>query len=261
MKDQSVCPARLHFKKLARAGEIETDVSLAAIFGSAIHHGIELRLKNETNPFTAANEYLQDELESKNYNLFESKEYQDKYVILNQCLENFENDFYPSLREALTDPEHQVELKLETPFRKGVLVGKVDVALPGIFADWKSGRILSDSEIATNPQAGFYWYLAQKTGLEPPKEFVYVYLQGKNLAKKVSKTGKMIADRENKMMKYSFSVFPTEDSINRLLNNFIVPLAKAYEDGVVYKNPSQYNCSGCSYRTACWQYDLPKIDD
>ena len=142
-------------------------------------------------------------------------------------------------------------------------MGVVDVALPGIFADWKTGaRVPSDFMLAMEPQSGFYFYLAQKTGMETPKEFVYVYLSGRNVNYKASeKTGKVTADRNNKLMKFSFPVYPTEESVNSLLTNYIQPLAKQYEDGVIYKNPSDYNCGGCRYRTACFQTNLPSIGD
>lgn len=261
LSDQARCPARVYFKKLAREGKIQTDISLPAVFGSAVHYGIEQRLKREANPFEVARAYLDEELGEAGYVDFASKQYQDKYEVMTVCLNHFEEHFYPNLRKAITDPEHQVELRLETPFRKGVLVGKIDIALPEVFADFKTGKPAQQFELVTNPQAGFYWFLAQECGLQPPKEFVYVYLQGVNLAKKVSKSGKITADRENKMMKFSFPTYPTSEWVEKLFKNQIIPLAKAYEDGVVYKNPSLQNCSTCSYRTVCPDYDLEIVSD
>lgn len=259
--DQARCPARNYFKKLARKNDIQTDISLPAIFGSAVHHGIEKRLKDGDNAFEKAKDYLESELEGSSVKTSD-KDYQDKYSLMDKCINNFENYFYESLKKTLTDPQSQVELRLETPFRKGILVGKIDIALPEILADWKTGKPpYNPSELAMSPQAGFYWYLAQKSGLQPPKEFVYVYLQGQNLAKKVSKTGKVTADRENKMMKFSFPTYPTESWVESLFKNQIVPLAKAYESGIIYKNPSVQNCSSCSYRTVCPDFELPVIVD
>lgn len=263
LKNQAVCPARLYFKKQAKEGKIKEDINLPMVFGSAVHKGIEERLKYERNPFEVAQNYVAEKLEEANYPSFGSKEYEDKQKLLTSCLTNFEEYFYEDLRTSLSDPEHQVELKLETPFRKGLLVGVVDIALPGIFADWKSGtRIPSDFSLSMEPQSGFYFYLAQKTGMETPKEFVYVYLTGRNVNYvKSERTGKLTADRNNRMMKFSFPVYPTEESVNSLLNNYIMPLAKQYEEGVIYKNPSDYNCGSCLYKTACWSTDLPLIND
>jgi PD-(D/E)XK nuclease superfamily len=253
LRDQATCPARIYFRRLAKEGRIKTDLNLPMIFGSAVHKGIEERLKFERNSYKVADEYINQTLEEGGFSAaFGTKEFADKQLLKSKCLDNFEQKFYPSLREQIVDPEHQVELRLETPFRKGILVGVVDVAMPGIFADWKTGaRVPSDFSLMMDPQSGFYFYLAQQTGMELPKEFVYVYLTGKNLG----------PSRKDPMMRYSFPVYPTEESVDNLLNNYIVPLAKAYEEGVIYKNPSDYNCSGCLYRTACMQTNLPATND
>lgn len=232
------------------------------VFGSAVHKGIEERLKYERNPYIVSQLYLEENLAAYTKGIdYTVKEYDDKQELLKLCINNFEENFYQDLRTALVDPINQVELKLETPFRKGFLVGVVDVGMGGIFADWKTGKVPTDSQLLRDPQAGFYWYLAQKNGLEPPAQFVYVFLTGKNVNYVRLKSGIMRADGKNRMMKYSFPVYPTEEGVNRLLNNYIIPLAKQYEEGVIYKNESDYNCGGCLYRTACKDYDLPKITD
>jgi hypothetical protein len=232
------------------------------VFGSAVHKGIEERLKFERNPYIVSQLYLEENLAAYSKGIdYSVKEYDDKQELLQTCIKNFEDLFYHDLRQAIVDPINQVELKLETPFRKGFLVGVVDVGMAGIFADWKTGRVPTASALKMDPQSGFYWYLAQKTGLEPPKEFVYVYLTGKNMNYIRSKGGNYRVDSKNPKMQYSFPVFPTEESVNHLLNNYIIPLAKQYEEGVIYKNESDYNCGGCLYRTACKDYDLPSIKD
>lgn len=264
LSNMAVCPARLYFRQLAKEGKIPVDLNLPMIFGSAVHKGIEERLKFERNPYTVADEYIEKTLEEAGQlgPALALKEYGVKQALKQRCIENFETAFYPSLREQLTDPEHQVELRLETPFRKGVLVGVIDVAMPGIFADWKTGsRVPSDFSLMMNPQSGFYFHLAQQTGMEPPKEFVYVYLNGKNMAYRPTRTGGTTVNKDEPQIRYSFPVYPTEESTNALLNNFIIPLAEAFENGVLYKNPSDFNCGSCLYRTACLSTNLPPRGD
>src|SRR5271165_1132137 len=182
LKTQAICPARHFFRKEVKAGRITQDSNLPMVFGSAVHKGIEERLKYERNPTVVAQLYLEENLSAftkgKDYSV---KEYDEKQFLLHTCINNFEEHFYHDLKEALVDPINQVELKLETPFRKGYLVGVVDIGMAGIFADWKTGRVPTASALKMDPQAGFYWYLAQQNGLEPPKEFVYVFLTGKNM--------------------------------------------------------------------------------
>lgn len=269
LKDEEVCSARNFFASEVRAGRISKEQlspSLKATFGSAIHKAIELRLKGRSdNSFKNAEDYVQKELEEINYTGWNTDEFNENHDTLERCLKNFEELLYKDLVQSLTDPEHQVELKLETPFRKGILVGKVDLTLPGIYADFKTGRIPTDFNILQNPQAGFYFYLAQRVGLEPPKEFVYVYLQGKNIAYRPPKkgSGPAVLDKENPSYRLSYPTFPTSESVEKLFKNYVIPLAIRYEQGIYVKNRSTMNCSGCKYRKICIDedYPLPEIGE
>lgn len=221
-------------------------------------------MKYERNPFDVAKENLAEELEKKSFTYFNDPDYVESYRNLNVCLTNFEETHFPDLRELITDPEHQVELRLQAPFRKGFLVGKIDLALDGLYADWKTGKVPQDFDIQLNPQAAYYWHLANMNGLPVPEEFRYVYLRGINKAKRLSeKTGKMVPDNRdgNKKIITNFPVHPKPEQMESVMQNHIVPLAKAYEEGVIYKNPSSYNCKTCSYRTMCLNTDLPTILD
>jgi hypothetical protein len=186
----------------------------------------------------------------------------EKQELVKECLQNFEDNFYGDLSRALTDPEHQVEVQMEAPFRKGVLLGVADIMLPGICADWKTGaRIPSAFNLFSETQHAIYWHLAQQCGT-PFDEFVYVYLIGKNVNMMRTKTGKVQANPNDRKLQFSFPVNPTKESVDSLMRNYVNPLAKQYENGVLYKVENDQNCGGCRYRTACHfsEYrDLPEI--
>lgn len=157
------------------------------------------------------------------------------------------------------DPKN-VEVRIEAPFRKGKLVGVVDLIHMGAFIDWKTGaKVPSGHFLDQSPQGGFYTLLAEQSNgvIQVPHNFVYVYLVGKNMNYTATKTGKVMANRHDPLMKYSFPVQWPKTKVVDLLNNYINPAAQAYESGVVYKNVSEYNCNSCQFRTVCKDYSLP----
>ena len=264
LRDQASCPARNYFRQLVKEGKAKEDLRIPALAGAAIHKGIEERLKFERHPLVVAKNFLDQSLEeSGNQQYIGGEDYTSTMDHMTKCVSAFEEHFYPSLKETITDPEHQVEVQVETPFRQGIMVGRIDLIIPQVcFTDFKTGKVVpSDFDLLMEPQHGFYFYLGRKVGMELPNQFVYVYLKGKNLAYHTTKNGNVVVDRKNPQIRYSFPVQPTKESVDSLLNNFIIPVAKLYEEGVLYKNPSSYNCGQCFYRSTCIQTDLPSIGD
>lgn len=269
LKDQALCPARLHFKKMVRLKQAEEDMNYPTVYGSAVHLAIEKRLKQETDDGKkVAYEYVQENLLDKfDPKLFDHKEIESRNEQLERCIDNFEREFYVPVLEQIDDPEHSVEVGLEIPWRKGFLVGKVDVILPDNWADWKSGmRVPSDTDLINDQQSLIYYYMAYKTGIPTPKAFNYVYLHGTNVAKKIEtlKSGpnkgkeRYVPDDDNPIWKYTYPVYPNDQRVNNMLRNWAIPLARSMETGIVYKNKSAYNCKSCRYRTVCSQTDLPE---
>lgn len=270
-KDVKQCPAKRFFAKEAREGRIKEDPAIAAVVGSAIHLGIEERFKYERNPMTVAKLFMQENLFDK----FDARELDQKELIertdvLDRCIKNFENHYFQIVRDELTDPLSQVELELEIPWRKGWLVGKVDIALPHMFGDWKtSPNHPKDKDIEREIQHQLYYYMAAKLGLPLPEVFRYVYLYGFNEARKTviiergPNKGKerVVADNDNPVWHFDFDAKPTKESVNSTLLNQVIPLARILEEKIVYKNPSQYNCAKCKYRTVCPDYKLPTASE
>lgn len=277
LQNYAQCPARLYFKKLIREGIIPVDeesISLPAVFGSAAHKGIEERLKHGTDPVEAASVYLQKNLFDKYAGVkldpFKAQ-IEDRRLHMYRCLDNFEKEFYPTLADTVK-PEN-VEVRVEAPFRKGKLVGVIDlIHTPEngtgetFFADWKTGeKVPGYATLYGSPQGGFYVLMAkQSNGLVPvPKQFVYVYLAGKNQARVATKTGRKVgqprADTKNPQYQYSFQVTWDDARLESLQRNYLEPLASAYETGIVFKNKSDFNCNTCQYREICDKTDLPKV--
>jgi hypothetical protein len=169
------------------------------------------------------------------------------------------------------DPEHQVEVGLEVPWRKGVFVGKIDILFSDdIASDWKSSlRVPNLVDLRRQQQAYIYPYLLEKTGLPRPTLFNYVYLYGTNVAKRQEqyKTGPRkgqwhdVEDTEHPVWKYTWEVKPTVEQINKVVRNWAIPLARAMEEKIFVKQESAYNCNSCRFRTACKQTDLPSMDE
>ena len=266
------CPARRFFARLAREGKIEEDPAIPAVRGSAIHKAIEDRLKFGSNPYVTADLYLQEHLLDKfDASAFNAKEVIENQKVTKRCLDNFENVYLPLIADQITDPEHQVELGLEIPWRKGWLVGKVDLALPHIWADWKtSDSQPKEGQIDGELQDKIYYYMGAKTGVSLPEIFRYVYLFGFNNARKIEiiqrgpNRGKerVVTDDENPKWQFEYDAKPpTPQGVNDSLINQVIPLARIIEENIVYKNPSPQNCSKCKFRTVCPDYKLPTQDE
>lgn len=268
-KDVMVCPARRHFGKLARAGEIQEDPAIAAVIGSAIHLGIEERLKYERNPMTVAKLYVQENLLDKyDAKAIDKKELLERTEIMDRCLRNFESHYLRIALDELTDPESQVELSLEVPWRKGWLVGKVDVALPHLYVDWKSSPAHPRAgQIDNELQHQLYYFMSAKLGLPTPEVFRYIYLYGFNEARKLEKiksgpnAGKdrVVTDNDNPVWQFEFDTKPTPQTVNKTLSDKVIPLARVLEENIIYKNPSPSNCSKCKYRTVCPDFSLDTV--
>lgn len=264
----ATCPARNYFSILAYEGKIQEDPAYPLVYGQAVHKGIEERLKNGKDAKKVAAEYVQENLLDK----FDAKRLNPetlakKWDLATKCIDNYEEHFHRRLVEEFeihdVDPASALEVKLQVPFRQGILSGVIDVITPsGPWLDWKSGsRVVGMDALIRDPQAGIYYYLAKESGLKPPNIFEYIYLTGKNVAMKRDKNGKAMADRSNPKMLYQFKVHQDLDKVNRLFAEYVTPLAKLYEEGVVYKNPTEQNCGGCQYRTACVNTELPAVKD
>lgn len=278
LRNQADCPARNLFGKLARENKIAEDPALPLVFGSAAHKEIEMRLLHNTPRFQAYKQYLDE-------NLFEkfktsqlahlSTKIEDKDEDARWCLDRFEEVFYPSLSnpESGFDPASGLEVKLQAPFRKGVLTGVIDVLFPGGFmADWKTGsKIPPLARLKRDAQAVLYYYLGKHAGLSQAGYFTYVYLKGVNyqMVKTEYKSGKKKGqtyfkadpDFPTKEWAYSYNILTDDDKLSRIMADKIEPLARQYEEGVVYKNESDLTCNTCSYRTVCPDYTLPRKVD
>lgn len=291
LRTQATCPARRYFKRLAKEGKIETDPALPLVFGIAVHEAIETRLKTGRNPFDTFGEFVQKELLDKfPANKLDIDAITDRQKDMERCIRNFERDFYPNLFFLLGDnPEDYLEVTLEAPYRKGVLIGKMDVILPNgveAMSDWKTGetpygpgskppaRAKAMKYLVQNTQSPIYYRLAKLVDIPPPRKFNFVFLQGVPTKKSqvidpetkkpaFLKSGKnkgqpkMEWDKVNDIQ-YTFPVFQDDDSVAKTFRNVIDPLAKLYEDDVLYKDVSALNCGTCAYRTACPDYDLPE---
>lgn len=278
LKNQSDCPARNLFGQLVKKGEIPEDPALPLVYGSAGHKEIEERLKHNTPRFKALEEYLDKELYSK----FKPaqleplrKKMADKMDDLKWCMDRFEENFYPSLSDPNLgfDPQSGLEVKLQAPFRMGILTGVIDVLFPGGFmADWKTGsKIPHIDRLRRDQQAVLYYYLGKHHGFKNAGQFTYVYLKGVNYQMKEfeyksgknegQKYWKADPDFPTSQWTYSFNILTDDDKLDRIMADRIEPLARQYEQGVVYKNESDMNCGTCSYRTACPDYKLPRKVD
>jgi CRISPR/Cas system-associated exonuclease Cas4 (RecB family) len=238
------------------------------VFGSAAHKGIEERLLHGKDAEKEAYFYVQEELIDKfPGNKLRAETIEKKWDLVKKCLANFEERYYRDIMTQFSvdgaDIASSVELKLEVPFRQGILTGVVDLIMPnGVFIDWKTGsRVPSDDTLIRDPQAGIYYYLAKQLNMRPPTTFEYVYLVGKNVARKRNDEGQDIADRANPKHLYSFQVRQDDAKITRLMAEYVNPLAEQLERGVLYKNPSDTNCAGCQFKTACWQTELPSAKE
>lgn len=268
LSNQATCPARNYFAKLAYEGKIEEDPAYAMVFGSAAHKGIEMALRNGEDPYRVAHDYIQEELLDKFGPRINPTTVAKKWDLVEKCLKNFQDNFYARMMTTIGDKmESSLEVKLQVPFRQGLLTGVVDVIMPnGIFVDWKTGsKIPSDDTLLRSPQAAIYYYLAKKLEMEVPKVFEFVYLVGKNVnMKRVEEgknAGKPTPDRANPKNLYSFQVRQDESKVNRMFAEYVNPLAEQMERGVIYKNPSDMNCAGCQYKTACWSTELPSAKE
>ena len=256
-----ICPAKLYFKDLARQGLIETDTALSAVFGSGVHKGIEMRLKEEKNPFAVAEDFIAAELEKEKFSDFVSDDYKELSGNLNKCLTNFERDIYPNLLKTMVDPNAQVEIKFQTPYRKGILVGTVDYLEPGTLVDWKSGKVPDKNGVINVLDAYVYHRLVAPT-LGEIRQFTYAHLQGKNVAYRPSKKkgGKPVLDDENPKYVYKWNLHLNNEMVEDKFHNTIDPIAKEIENGVFKKKPG-WACKSCQYRTACQvkNMQLPKV--
>jgi hypothetical protein len=283
LRTQATCPARFYMRALSKLGTIKEDPAYPLVFGSAAHEGIEMDLKEGKDPHIVADEYVKRELFDKfpDYD-FVGKDDKEKAKLdavtqkMHRAITNYQNFFAPNLKETLTDPQSQVELTLEMPFRKGVLKGIIDVAPADfIFADWKTGKVpLKEEKLFADPQAKIYYHIAKNIGIPVPRIFNYVYLQGLPTVKTPEldehgnivkfKTGprkgetKFVWDTEDNL-KFTFRVLQDDTSVERVMNNYVVGAATAYEQNIIYKNVSDFNCNTCQYRTACPSVDLPVV--
>ncbi len=139
-----------------------------------------------------------------------------------------------------------------------------------------TGKVPKEEMLGTDPQAAVYYYIAKSIGMTPPRVFNYVYLKGKPMTKKPEldehggevryKTGprkgqvKEVWDQENNL-KFTFPVLQDDDKVKRMMNDYIVPVAVAYENDIMFKNRSDYNCASCEYRTVCPSMTLPERTD
>lgn len=287
------CPAKLYFKKLARDGVIEEDIAPPLIYGSGGHAGIEGAILNGEEPISVYKQYMEENLYSKlpaiqkklteeeNQKLKEQMEEREEISLLG--LNNFKRVHYPKVMKALEghDPKDCVEVSMEVPFRKGTLVGKADLLVPGAFVvDWKFGKphkIDRDGKIptlASDAQKAIYYYLKKKLDINVSGHFKYVYLQGQPTRQTEErdeqgeivryKSGprkgepKLVWDRENGV-KYDFNFDQTEEEVEQIFNEHVNPLAEVLESGLLWKNPgyNMMNCTGCQYRTACQKQKIP----
>lgn len=132
-----------------------------------------------------------------------------------------------------------------------------------------TGKVPTMDTLAKDAQSIVYYWLAKQNGLPPPPKFIYVYLIGQptNYKMEEYKSGPRkgelhpVLDKDNPKNKYSFPVEVTDDKVDSLLNNYLGPLTEAYKRRIYYKNPSDYNCKSCIYRTACKDTDLPSRED
>lgn len=272
LRNQSKCPAINYYSYLEKTGQlpIPQDPSYPLVFGSAAHKGIELCLKEGRDPYEVSNLYVQEHLLDKfDAKLLDYKKIQERLDHTKWCLSQFLKELYPSLSRTLTDPEHQTEVTIQAPFRKGVLTGVVDLMMDnGVFVDWKSSmKIPKPQTIINDPQSAIYYWIAKACGLTVPTTFEYVYLTGENVHMKeeVLKSGKnkgktrMVKDDSDPWWKLSYPVFQDEARVERIMRNYVIPLAKQYEQKVYYKVKNEYNCNNCQYRTACDNIDLPEV--
>jgi hypothetical protein len=265
LRNQAECSARIFFSKLAKAGLIKEDYALPLVFGSAVHKGIELAIKEGKNPKQVFGEYVQENLLDK----FKIAEH-DKEKIIERtkhseiCLDNFMAIHYDQIMEE----QPEIEVMLEAPFRKGTMRGVVDVlSHTRPWMDWKSGmKLPTERMLLRDPQSVIYYDLAKRVGMTPPTKFDYVYLLGKNvrMVEKEYQSGKrkgekyMAADKENPMLLTRWSVQTDDDKVRRIFNEWVNPLAWEYENEVYVKKPSDMNCASCLYRTACAATELPE---
>lgn len=241
------------------------------IVGSAAHLAIENKVKHGDDLIVTADAYIQENLLDKfDAKLLDPKAFNEKREAMLECLRNWEQQFYPWMMENIQDPDKQVEVKLQTEFRGTLFTGVVDVVLDsGVFADWKTGKVPTMDTLAKDAQSIVYYWLAKQNGLPPPPKFIYVYLIGQptNYKMEEYKSGPRkgelhpVLDKDNPKNKYSFPVEVTDDKVDSLLNNYLGPLTEAYKRRIYYKNPSDYNCKSCIYRTACKDTDLPSRED
>lgn len=273
LSNQAQCPARNFFREIEDT--IELDPAYPLVFGSAAHKGIEQRILTGDNAEKAAKEYLQAELFDKfPAAKLDMKTVQEKMEHMEWCLARFEENFYPYLLNTLGErAAESIEVKLQAPFRKGILTGVIDVlqAELGILSDWKTGaKSPREDRLERDRQQALYYFLARYHGIDP-KVFTYVYLLGKNpkRVKAEYKSGEKKGqsywkdDHTNPTTKwkYSYPVVYNEKAVERLFIEKINPLAKAFEDKIIYKEESDFNCNGCQYRTICPDFKLPNRDD
>lgn len=297
--DMRTCPAKVYWKKLEREGLIKADPVLPLVYGSGVHEGIEGAIKEGKDPFPIARKYVDDNLINSlgsfklDYN--ERKKIEEaipeQEEKMSTCLNNFMRVHLPKVREALEghDPASCVEVHMEIPFRKGVLVGKMDLFVPGRFCvDWKTSQISAGAEKSpadrykevqaqykNDTQKAIYHYIANKLGMTGLNHFKYILLQGlptKKVQEVDEKTGQAALYKsgprkgEPKMtwdlingVRYDFNFEQTEEQVARIFNEQVLPYAQMYEDQIIAKNPGykDQNCKGCRYRTVCQKEDRP----
>lgn len=283
IKNTSRCPAKNHFAVLARNGDIVEDPAYPLVFGSAGHEGLEMALKEDADPLTVANAYVKKELTDKfPEGVLDADKMADRQKGMEHCITQFKNHKLPSLKETIKDPDSCVEIALESPFRKGILKGIIDLIVPGnSLVDWKLGRFPSPGKPGSmsaydlqqkDAQSAIYMWLMDKVKLDIPKVFNYVFLTGNPTKMKPSgeyyKSGPNKGDPKMEKdwssgVQYTIPVKHDENTVAEAFNNFINPYAEIYEQGIIAKNPSIMECSGCQYRTACQVKDtrLPSRSD
>lgn len=280
LRAQATCSARLYFKKLVREGQIKEDPSLPLVFGSAVHKGIEERLKHDRDPYQVMREYLKEHLFDKfDGDQLDLEKVADRNEDMEMCLDNFERDILPILRDELGDdhPEQYVEVKLQAPWRKGILTGVIDVLPPSneAIGDFKTGDPprAGSTLYLYDAQAPMYYKLCSMVGMPTPRVFKYIYLQGIPTQKKQAldeKTNRPAFYKSGKRkgqpklewdlqegLVYSHNVLQDDDKIRRIELDYIIPAAWEYENGLYKKVRSDINCGSCLYRTACPKITLP----
>lgn len=276
LSNQATCPARNFFRTIEDEIKDGLEPAYPLVYGSAAHLGFEKALINGENPHTVADLYIQENLlDNFPANKLDAKAVQEKRAHMHWCIDRFEENFYDNLMRIIKEPASQIEVKLQAPFRKGLFTGVVDVLFPeyGIFSDWKTGaKPPRLDRLYVDRQQAIYFYLGLATGVVPqPREFNYVYLVGKNerRIKAEYKSGprkgetywKDDPDNPPSEWKYSWKVPFIQKRVESVFTEKIIPLAKAYEEGIVYKEQSDFNCNTCQYRTVCPEYSLPSKED